>query len=168
MKSLRVQTCVAVDSVEVLRQETYGALYEANTSVGVARALMPHEHALLPILETLQQHLFAIGLEVNGHGEFGNRGQLLWLREQLTHMKPSSVPNAFVLPGGTPAGAELERAGAILIRANRAFHQLSRTTPVGSIALLYVDTAPSFAFYAGRSLHREAGLPDLRVQGADV
>ena len=111
------------------RTEAYGAVDEAISTLGGARALVKDRgrHA---IILRIQSELFTVGAELATDAaeydkleqhfmvvtpDFTSRveGEIVELERRVP------LPDAFVIPGGTPAAAALDVARAVLRRAER-------------------------------------------------
>src|SRR6195256_5672077 len=118
------------------RTEAYGAVDEAISTLGAARALVKDRgrHA---IILRVQSELFTVGAELATDAaeypkleqhfmivttDFTSRveGEIVDLERRV------ALPDAFVIPGGTPAAAALDVARAVLRRAERRIVGLSQ------------------------------------------
>jgi cob(I)alamin adenosyltransferase len=106
------------------RIEALGALDEASASLGLARALtrLPETAEMLE----MQRELYTIMAETASSPKNVARIQgfdqsrMDWWEARATDMeKKVSLPNEFILPGGSPAGAALSMARTIIRRAER-------------------------------------------------
>lgn len=114
------------------RIEAFGTVDEASSAVGLARALTPHARVNL-ICEELQRGLYAIGAELGTNPQAGKafvttRPQQVERLEELIQELESevSMPEGFILPGGTPASAALDVARTVTRRAERRCVTLER------------------------------------------
>jgi cob(I)alamin adenosyltransferase len=128
------------------RIETYGTIDELNAHIGVALAIesMPSEYAQW--LKRIQNDLFDVGADVSApddqpddsraahQSEAGSRArgkrererlrvlpeQTAWLEQRCDEVN-ETLPNlkSFVLPGGTPAAAQLHVCRTVCRRAER-------------------------------------------------
>jgi cob(I)alamin adenosyltransferase len=64
--------------------------------------------------------------------------------------------DAFILPGGSPAGAFLHLARTVCRRAERSLVTLSSDTPVEPIIAEYVNRLSDLLFVLARKVNREA------------
>ena len=108
------------------RIEAYGAIDELNAHVGVALALPDLPPRYDEWLRRVQNDLFDCGADLSVP-EGGDRerlrvvpGQVEWL-EQACDEVNATLPNlkSFVLPGGTPAAAQLHVCRTVCRRAER-------------------------------------------------
>lgn len=115
------------------RIEAYGAIDEANSSLGVARALCPEDvngaELAGDILE-LQRDLFIAGAELAAAPEAADRledGVSRVTEAMVEALEPTidrymdrvELPPKFVIPGGNALSAQLDLARATLRRAER-------------------------------------------------
>jgi cob(I)alamin adenosyltransferase len=109
------------------RIEAYGTVDELNAQLGVAVATagMPAQYA--DWLRHVQNDLFDVGADVAvPHG--GDRARLrvapqqtAWLEERCDEVNATLEPlKSFVIPGGTPAAAQLHVCRTVCRRAERA------------------------------------------------
>lgn len=137
------------------RIEAIGSVDELNATIGVIRSFLAERgasserqavsssasqtaHYLLLTtydqwLVELQSHLFAIGAELaspNGGHEDVNESDIVALEQQIDAWT-AGLPELtrFILPGGSPIGAELHRARAVCRRAERALVALIAAEP---------------------------------------
>ena len=113
------------------RPEAYGVLDEANSALGLARALSS-DAKLKQIVLDIQEDIFVMGAELaslpdetsklkSRISEAKTRG----LEEILEEYEASAkMPKAFVPPGGTPVAAALDLARSITRRAERRIAKL--------------------------------------------
>jgi cob(I)alamin adenosyltransferase len=108
------------------RIEAYGTVDELNAQLGAALAMtdLPADHAEL--LRTVQNDLFDVGADLSvPHG--GDRERLRLAASQTARLEEAcDAVNAdlkplrsFVLPGGTPAAAQLHVCRTVCRRAER-------------------------------------------------
>ena len=119
-----------------LHTEAYGALDEAISALGLARASESDGRRAERIL-ALQRELFTVGAELaTGRGQRGKlqkhfatvTAAMVDALERATHELEARVPlpAAFVIPGGTPTAAALDLARTLVRRAERRAVTLRR------------------------------------------
>ena len=154
------------------RTDAYGTIDEANSQLGVARALCKGKGAdkanLAADILNLQQELFVAGAELatapeaRGRLEAGvsrlDPDMVAWLEQAIDrYMDQVDLPPKFVIPGGTQLSAQLDVARAVLRRAERRIVRLARTEELGdSVVLEYVNRASDLLF----AMARFADVPD--------
>jgi cob(I)alamin adenosyltransferase len=108
------------------RIEAYGTVDELNAQIGVALALpdLPDRHAAW--LRRIQNDLFDVGADISVP-EGGERERLrvlpeqtTWLEEACDEVNAELEPlKSFLLPGGSPAAAQLHVCRTVCRRAER-------------------------------------------------
>ena len=99
---------------------------ELNAQLGVALALRGHARRLPQWLRRVQNDLFDVGADVRcPHGGERERlrvapEQTAWLEERCDEVNATLAPlKSFVIPGGTPAAAQLHVCRTVCRRAER-------------------------------------------------
>lgn len=109
------------------RIEAYGTVDELNAHLGVALVTPGMPEPYVPWLRRIQNDLFDVGADVSvPHG--GDRERLrvrpeqtAWLEERCDEVNATLRPlRSFVIPGGTPAAAQLHVCRTVCRRAERA------------------------------------------------
>ncbi len=143
-----------------LRTEAYGALDEAASSLGVARALCgPGDTELATDILRLQDDLFIAGAELATAPEAAERlvdgvsrvtpemaAELEGLIDR--YMDRVELPPKFVIPGGTQLSGQLDVARSIVRRAERRTVALGGEGGLASQELLRFLNRASDAVYA--------------------
>jgi cob(I)alamin adenosyltransferase len=118
------------------RIEAYGTVDELNSQLGVALALPDLPGPFAPMLERVQNDLFDVGADISvphtqttsssgtGGGERSRLRlvpeQTAWLERACDDVNAGLAPlKSFVLPGGTPAAAQLHVCRTVCRRAER-------------------------------------------------
>ena len=108
------------------RIEAYGTVDELNSQLGVAAALADLPDAYRPWLARIQNDLFDVGADLSVPGDdAGERlrvrpEQTRWLEERCDEVNAELEPlHSFLLPGGTPAAAQLHVCRTVCRRAER-------------------------------------------------
>lgn len=109
------------------RIEAYGTVDELNAHIGVAIATPGLPAAYAGWLRRIQNDLFDVGADVAvPHGGDRERlrvkpAQTTWLEERCDEVNATLAPlRSFVIPGGTPAAAQLHVCRTVCRRAERA------------------------------------------------
>jgi len=146
------------------RTEAYGSIDEANSALGVARALCSsrkHQNLAADILN-LQQELFVAGAELATAPEASERledgvsritpGMVDALEVDIDrYMRQVDLPPQFVIPGGSELSAALDVARTAIRRAERRVVALRDSEGLGSEAVLgYLNRASDLAFAMAR------------------
>jgi len=108
------------------RIETYGTVDELNSNLGVALTLSSMPERFVPWLGRVQNDLFDVGADISVPGEASDgklrviSEQTKWLEERCDEVNAELEPlKSFVLPGGTPAAAQLHVCRTVCRRAER-------------------------------------------------
>ncbi|MGH7609524.1 MAG: cob(I)yrinic acid a,c-diamide adenosyltransferase [Candidatus Dormibacteria bacterium] len=148
------------------RTEAYGALDEAISALGLARALCSRPEVRERLLE-LERECFTVGAELaTGHGQRGKleahfptlEPQAADRLEQEVHRLEDSVglPDGFVLPGGTPGAAAIDLGRTLVRRAERRAVSLRRSGELENPEVLrYLNRLSDLLFMLARQ--EEAG-----------
>jgi cob(I)alamin adenosyltransferase len=151
------------------RTEAYGALDEAISALGVARALCApagHDELADDILQ-LQNDLFVAGAELATAPEAANRledGVSRVTNEMADsldggidrYLAGVELPPQFTIPGGTRLSAQLDVARAVLRRAERRVVALKDSGELASEAILrFLNRASDLVFAMARATDEE-------------
>jgi len=152
-----------------LRIEAYGTVDELNSCLGSAIAFGLDE-ALRAALETVQQTLFDLGSELASREADKAERRLpalgpadveqleAWIDAWNEGLPPLE---SFVLPGGSPAVAQLHVARTVCRRAERVAIALSREEEVGGTAVPYLNRLSDLLFVAARYQANASGTPEV-------
>ncbi|MCS7058160.1 MAG: cob(I)yrinic acid a,c-diamide adenosyltransferase [Meiothermus sp.] len=150
------------------RVEAYGTVDEANSAIGLARALLPGAHKDIHAdLEYLQNALFDLGADLatrTGSPYERNlsriAGEDVERLEALIDRYQEEAPQfrGFVHPGGHPAAAALHLARTIVRRAERQVVGLMRREEVNPEVLRYLNRLSDLLFTLARVLNRREGF----------
>ncbi|MBI1211398.1 MAG: cob(I)yrinic acid a,c-diamide adenosyltransferase [Alphaproteobacteria bacterium] len=156
-----------------LRIEAYGTVDETNAAIGVAR--LSAEGELDAALARVQNDLFDLGADLCVPADESERSakalrvsqaQVDRLEREIDTMNEKLQPlRSFVLPGGTPAAAQLHVARTVCRRAERLMVELAEAEPVGEAALKYANRLSDFLFVAARLANLGRGGDVLWVPG---
>jgi cob(I)alamin adenosyltransferase len=123
------------------RIEAYGDVDELNSQIGVALTLADLPAPYAAWLRRVQNELFDVGADLSLPGTERLRvsaSQTAWLEEACDEVNATLKPlKSFVLPGGTPAAAQLHVCRTVCRRAERR-------------ALLVEDANPEVVRYLNR------------------
>jgi len=145
------------------RTEAYGALDEACSQLGVARALCgPDETELAADILRLQDGLFVAGAELatapeaSGRLEDGVSRTTEAMVDALEgaidrYMERVELPPQFVIPGGDHLSAQLDVARTTIRRAERRISELNeRGELAGETVIHFVNRASDLAYALAR------------------
>lgn len=159
-----------------LRVEAYGAVDELNASIGVVRVINADtkEEAqaarqLEEELRWVQNKLFDVGsILATAPGQtFKNMPQVaaqdvLRLENLMDRCQNELEPlKEFILPGGGKVSAFLHQARTICRRAERVCVALSKSEPVDSTIIKFVNRLSDTLFVLGRWVAKTQGEPEF-------
>lgn len=161
------------------RVEAYGDVDEVNSFIGAARLATAHLPAIDRLLAIVQNDLFDLGADLcrppAGDEARAERPPLRVVETQVTRIEQAidalnerlEPLRSFVLPGGTPAAAQLHLARVVCRRAERAIVALmEKGETVGAPALAYVNRLSDYLFVAARIANDEGRADVLWTPGA--
>lgn len=149
------------------RIEACGAVDELNAALGVARALRPHP-AVDSHLRQIQNQLFTLGadLATPTDAQAGitvriDQGAVEWLESVIDRVEAQlPVLKTFILPGGSPSGAQIHVARTVCRRAERRVVQLAGAEAINMHTLHYLNRLSDGLFVLARHENALAKLPD--------
>ncbi len=148
-----------------LRVEALGTLDESSAALGMARAAVRQANSANLLLE-IQRDLYRLMAEVAATPENAARFQfkvdrLQWLEQQIEAVSANvEMPDEFILPGDSPAGATLSFARAVVRRAERRLAELfDRQEIANPVLQQYLNRLSSLLFVLELAENRAAGRP---------
>jgi len=148
------------------RIEALGALDEASSALGLARALSRSAQSISILIE-VQRDLYAVMAEIAAAPGNANRfrtlegGRLEWVEiqtDKLTARVP--LPQDFIVPGDSPAGAALDLGRTFVRRAERRVAELLERREIENPLLLqYLNRLSSLCFALELVENQKAGNP---------
>ncbi len=149
------------------RVESYGTLDELNSMLGAARASQPSSRADA-YLAQIQEQLFYLGADLatpldapTSYVVRMTAEPVAWLEEAIDRLSADLTPmRAFILPGGSPAAAQIHLARTICRRAERIVVALAEVEPIGDYVLPYLNRLSDFLFTLARWENHQAGVPE--------
>ena len=134
----------------------YGTVDELNSAIGLARAFKPDKQTDA-ILAGIQNDLFDLGAELAGAPAQVRQSQIDALEKLMDacNAKLGSL-REFILPGGTPAAAQLHVARTICRRAERFCVRMKAT----GLAIPYLNRLSDALFVLARWVNYMAGKKD--------
>lgn len=160
-----------------LRVESYGAVDETNSAVGVARLHCGDDADLDAMLGRIQNDLFDLGADLATPERDKPLGweplrvvdsQVKRLEAEIDAMNtPIPALESFVLPAGSALAAHLHVARATCRRAERLIAELAATPgeKVSAPALAYANRLSDFLFVAARRANANGAGDVLWVPG---
>ena len=153
---------------DAARVQAYGTVDECNAAIGVARAAPGAAEAQLEaILARIQNQLFVVGADLATPGEAASiprigPDEIAFLEQTIDALEAELAPlRQFILPGGTPAAAQLHLARTVCRRAERWVVALARAETVGPSVAIYLNRLSDCLFVLARAANARAGLPDV-------
>jgi cob(I)alamin adenosyltransferase len=146
------------------RIRAYGAVDELNAQIGVALADPGLPTGLRAPLERVQNELFDLGADLSVPVEV--EGRLRIAQSQIDGLErlcdelnePLPELKSFVLPGGSPAAAQLHVARTVCRRAEREALAAAGEVDIDPLALVYLNRLSDLLFIAARAAN--AGGPE--------
>jgi cob(I)alamin adenosyltransferase len=141
------------------RIEAYGTVDELNAHVGVALTIegLPDQYA--GWLTRIQNDLFDVGADISAPEEPERErlrvtpGQVAWLEERCDEVNETLEPlRSFVLPGGSPAAAQLHVCRTVCRRAERL--AVACGDELNSEVVRYLNRLSDLLFILSRGANR--------------
>ncbi|MDE5963242.1 MAG: cob(I)yrinic acid a,c-diamide adenosyltransferase [Alistipes sp.] len=152
------------------RIEANGALDELNCHLGIVRTRLSPDDPWQELLHRLQRELMVV-MSLVATPSVQRDSNPNQFDESLTtdceHWIDASAAecpdrNYFVLPGGTPAAAELQLARAVARRAERRLWTLHRIDPLPIELLRFINRLSDLLFVMARTEMQRQNLPEER------
>ena len=153
------------------RIEALGAIDELNAALGVARSSSPSAQTD-EWLERAQTQLFHLGADLatplDAKSDWVARvdpAQVAWLEDSIDQMTADLDPlRNFILPGGSPAAAQLHLARTICRRAERVIVALNGEAALNQNAIAYINRLSDWLFTLARWENAAAGESETKWQ----
>jgi cob(I)alamin adenosyltransferase len=148
-----------------LRVETYGTVDELNSMLGLARSSGALSGGWLAQIQTQLFHLGAdLATPLESKSDWVVRVDAVavdWLEAIIDEMT-AQLPDLkhFILPGGTPAAAQLHVARTICRRAERLAAALAADTALNVQVLPYLNRLSDALFTMARWENSQAGVSE--------
>lgn len=156
-----------------LRIQTYGAVDELNSTVGLARqSALSEESAALTrlakVLRRVQHQLFNLGSilatlpeDVHPRQPRIVEADVTWLEQEMDRANATLEPlRSFVLPGGTRLNVELHLCRTVCRRVERLACDLSGSAQVDELSLAYLNRLSDAFFVWSRAAVAAAGAEE--------
>jgi cob(I)alamin adenosyltransferase len=153
---------------DTARVRAYGTVDELNSALGVALALGLDDR-LAAELSRIQNELFDLGSDLCWPEDDARRTAIPTVQPKHVEQLERTIDelNAvvgplanFLLPGGTPAAAQLHVARTICRRAEREAITLSHDEPVGEHVLPYLNRLSDALFVMARFENHARGVAE--------
>ncbi|MCY0864708.1 MAG: cob(I)yrinic acid a,c-diamide adenosyltransferase [Sulfobacillus sp.] len=152
-----------------VRVEAYGAVDEANATIGMALTAVAADSEWARWLTAIQHRLFAVGADLSNISP--DRANKItpddvqelerWIDQIDIRLDPLQQ---FILPGGSRLAAHLHVARTVVRRAERRVVALLAEDPGAAIHVQYLNRLSDFLFVAAREANRQSGQPDVPAQ----
>jgi cob(I)alamin adenosyltransferase len=149
------------------RVDAYGEVDELNAWLGAALAA-GLDSDIVESLTRIQRDLFDVGAQLADPSEriagrvtraFVTDDDVERLEQLIDRHEQELAPlTRFILPGGSPAGADLHVARTVCRRAERRIVGL--TPPVDRLIVRYMNRLSDLLFVLARVVNRRAGQPE--------
>ena len=153
-------------SKDSLRIESYGSVDELNSVLGVVRTLNPQK-VIDDVLGQLQDHLFVLGADLATPRQQKNTvpritsSHIEPLEKQIDKWEEQLPPlRSFILPGGSPAAAQLHFARTVCRRAERLVVRLSKKEKIGQDPIRYLNRLSDLLYVMARYANKLDGSPE--------
>jgi cob(I)alamin adenosyltransferase len=156
------------------RIDAYGTVDELNALLGLARATGGLDDDADALVARVQNDLFAVGAALadpDPKGRFHNavdEGHAARLEAEIDRLEAELPPlTQFILPGGSPASAQLHLARTICRRAERRVVHLGHKpgVDVPHHLVAYLNRLSDFLFVLARVVNHRAGVADTPWAG---
>lgn len=155
-----------------IRIEANGCIDELNAVIGIVRSLLPQEHDYQETLHDIQRELMVVMSHVATPAAIRHENPNT-LQQDLSTFCESEIDRLtnllkendyFVLPGGSPASAQLQFARTVARRAERRLWTLHRQDPVPEEILRFMNRLSDLFFTMARYEMQQQNWPEERWQ----
>jgi cob(I)alamin adenosyltransferase len=144
-----------------------GTVDELSSAIGLARALRA-DPALDVRLREIQNDLFNLGAELATPANKFQKGMpriepqhITGLEELVEELSKELGPlTEFILPGGSPTGAQLHVARTICRRAERFCVRMRKEETIGELVVPYLNRLSDALFMLARWSNQKAGVKE--------
>lgn len=150
---------------DALRIEAYGSVDELNSLLGVVRAMKPASE-IDTLMRQLQEELFVLGADLATPLDVQSKNvprieqrHIDFLERQIDRMDAQLTPlTTFILPGGSPVGAQLHLARTVCRRAERLTVRLKKEEAINALTVVYLNRLSDFLFVLARYANNIDGV----------
>jgi len=146
------------------RVAALGAVDELNAAIGLTVAHAPDDlnDAIRECLHSIQDRLFIVGAMLAQAGGMQLPDDAITgLEADIDRFDAELAPlTHFILPGGSPAGAQLHLARTICRRAERDLLTLGASDRVESALSIYLNRLSDLLFVLARLVNQHAGIEE--------
>jgi cob(I)alamin adenosyltransferase len=155
------------------RVTAYGAVDEANATIGLVRLHTGDISEIDAMLGRIQNDLFDLGADLCTPDDPADypplrivEAQVARLEQEIDRLNADLRPlNSFILPGGTPAAAYLHLARTVARRAEREITALAETAAVNPLGIKYINRLSDHLFVLSRYVNDRGAQDVLWVPG---
>jgi len=151
-----------------LRIEAYGTVDELNSIIGVAISYGVHERTK-ELLDEIQIQLFVLGsdlatppskkIKIDRIGET----EIAFLEQAIDELEKHLEPlKSFILPGGSPSGANLHVSRTVCRRAERLAVECAKEDEISEFAIKYLNRLSDFLFVVARYENKKSGNEETK------
>ena len=150
------------------RIDAYGTVDELNSVIGVtlSHGVQPRTQELL---DKIQIQLFVLGSDLATPpskkikiDRIGNN-EIEFLEQSIDELEESLEPlTSFILPGGSPAGANLHVGRTVCRRAERLAVDCATTDNISESAIKYLNRLSDFLFVLARFENKKSGNEETK------
>jgi len=154
----------------VLRVEAYGDIDELNACLGLAGVCLGDAETV-GLVRRIQRELFALSARLADvrAATAAASDKTAFPAEHVTGLERAidaaegvlPALQAFLLPGGSEAGARLHLARTVCRRAERRLVALAAQEEVPPVFLAYLNRLSDLLFVLARSANSRAGVPEV-------
>jgi len=156
-----------------MRVAAYGAVDEANATIGLVRLHTGESPEIDAMLGRIQNDLFDLGADLCTPEDPADypplrviEAQVERLEREIDQLNAELKPlNSFILPGGSAAAAYLHLARTVARRAEREMTALAETGPVNPQAIKYINRLSDHLFVLSRYVNDRGAQDVLWVPG---
>lgn len=142
------------------RIEATGAVDELNSHLGAAISCQPAE-PVADALRRVQNDLFALGVDLTSCSSTFAEAGAAWLEEDIDRMTAELEPlRNFILPGGSPAAAQIHVARTVCRRAERRIITLGEQEAVSQAVKIYLNRLSDYLFTLARYENHLRGVAE--------
>jgi cob(I)alamin adenosyltransferase len=141
-----------------------GAVDELNAALGLVTATLENSGEIGDCILDIQNRLFVIGALLAGADGIELPEEAVADLERCIDRFDAELPTMthFILPGGSPAGAQLHLARTICRRAEREVLQIETPDRVESPVCVYLNRLSDLLFVLARLVNSQAGVKEHR------
>lgn len=139
-----------------------GTLDELNCALGVARNKMPADTG--EIVRSIQQDIILFCTELAGGERFITKDKITGMEKSIDLIMETAPPiTAFVIPGGSDAGAGLDLARTVARRAERELITSKQTGGVSREAMMWINRLSDLIYALARLMDSKVAQKPIQT-----